>query len=130
MVAAVLGERRAALERLDHEVVGDVAREAEMDGRVDQGLHHQEDVGRARPADRGGHGHELLVVDLELGPQGLQQRARLAALLLGGVRGGEPDGHPAAQAGGRVGHAPDDPAMAEEALQRNGRRPAITDRTS
>ena len=46
----LLGEERAALERLDDEVVGDVAREAEVDGRVDERLHDEEDVGRAGAA--------------------------------------------------------------------------------
>ena len=80
MHAARLGEQRAALERLDHEVVRHVAREAEVDGRVDQRLHDQEDVGRTGAADRGGHGDELLVVDLELHSEAAEQDARLVAL--------------------------------------------------
>ena len=69
MHAARLGEERAALERLDDQVVGDVAREAEVDRGVDERLHDQEDVGRAGAADGGGHRHELLVVDLQLAPR-------------------------------------------------------------
>ena len=70
----LLGEERRALERLDDEVVGDVAREAEVDGRVDERLHDEEDVRRAGAGHRRGHRDELLVVDLELGG-----RARPAA---------------------------------------------------
>jgi len=51
-----------------------------MDGCVDQGLHHQEDIGRAGPADRGGHRHELLVIDLQLDAQGLEKGPGLGAL--------------------------------------------------
>src|SRR5215210_4057292 len=40
----LLGEDGAALERLDDEVVRDVAREAEVDGSVDQRLHDEEHV--------------------------------------------------------------------------------------
>ena len=46
----LLGEERRALERLDDEVVGDVPREAEMDRRVDERLHDEEDVRRAGAA--------------------------------------------------------------------------------
>ena len=123
MVAAVLGEMGAALERLDHQVVGDVAGKAEVHGGVDQGLHDQEDVGRAGPAHGGGHGHELLVVDLELRAERLEQGPGLGALLLGRLRRGVPDGHPATESSRRVGHAPDDPLVPEEALQGRGRGP-------
>ena len=67
--AGLLREERAALERLDHQVVRDVAREAQVHGRVDERLHDQEHIGRPGPADRRGHGHELLVLDLDLGPR-------------------------------------------------------------
>ena len=120
VVARLLREVGRALERLDHQVVGDVPREAEVDGRVDERLHDQEDVGRAGPGDRGGHRHELLVVDLELGAERLEERARLGPLLGGRLRGGVPDRHPATEPGRRVGHAPDDPAVAQVALE--GRR--------
>ena len=119
---ARLREERAALERLDDEVVGDVAREAEVDRGVDQRLHHEEHVGRAAAADRGRHRDELLVVDLDLVAERPQQRARLLALL--GRRLGRrvPDGHPAAEARRRVGHAPHDLAVAEEPADRRRRR--------
>ena len=52
MHARLLGEQGRALERLDDEVVGDVAREAEVDGGVDERLHDEEDVGRAGAATR------------------------------------------------------------------------------
>ena len=109
-----------ALERLDHQVVGDVAREAEVDGRVDERLHDEEHVGRAGAADRGGHGDQLLVVDLELGAEGPEQRRRLLALVLGGLGRRVPDGHAFAQLRRRVGHAADDLVVAEDAGQ--GRR--------
>ena len=99
-----------------------MAREAEVDGRVDQRLHHEEDVGRAGPGDRGRHGDEALVVDLDLVAEGREQRAGLLALRLGGLRGRVPDGHALAELGRRVGHAPDDLAVAEMAHQRPGRR--------
>ena len=83
MVAGLLREPRAALERLDHEVVRDVAREPEMDGRVDQRLHHQEHVGGAGAGHRGRHRDPLLVLDLELGAQRAEQRLRLVALVRG-----------------------------------------------
>ena len=70
----LLREERRALERLDDEVVGHVAREAEVDRGVDERLHDEEDVGRAGAADRGGHRDHLLVVDLELDAE----RARAA----------------------------------------------------
>ena len=74
MVARLLREARAALEGLDDEVVGDVAREAEMDGGVDHRLHHQEHVGGPGARDRGRHRDPLLVLDLEL----RAERARAA----------------------------------------------------
>ena len=46
MHAGLLGEERRALERLDDQVVRDVTREAEVDGGIDERLHHQEDVRR------------------------------------------------------------------------------------
>ena len=121
--ARLLREERAALERLDHQVVGDVAREAEVDRRVDQRLHHQEDVGRAGARDRGGHRDEPLVVDLDL----RAERARGASpacsrCVRGGLGRRVPDGHAAPELGGRVGHAPDHLAMAEVADQRARRR--------
>ena len=67
------------------------------------------------------HRHEPLVVDLELGPEGAQDRARLGALLGGRLGRRVPDRHPAAEPGRRVRHAPHDPAMAEEPLERGGR---------
>ena len=79
--AAGLGEERAALERLDDQVVRDVAREAQVHGGIDERFHDQEHVGRACAADGRGHGHELLVLDLELAPRLPQERARLVALL-------------------------------------------------
>ena len=82
-----LAKRVRALERLDHEVVGDVAREAEVDGGVDERLHDQEDVGRAGPGDGRGHRHHLLVVDLELVPEGAEQGGGLGALLGRAVSG-------------------------------------------
>ena len=50
-IPRLLREEGAALERLDDQVVGDVAREAQVDGRVDERLHDQEDVRRAGAAD-------------------------------------------------------------------------------
>ena len=76
-----LGEGRAALERLDHEVVGDVAREAQVDGGVDQRLHDEEHVRRAGSADRGGHLDEALVLHLQVRAEGAQQDSGLVALL-------------------------------------------------
>ena len=86
VVAGLLGEAGAALERLDDEVVGDVAREAEVDGRVDQRLHDEEHVGRAGARDRGRHRDPLLVLDLELRAERAEQRLRLGALVLGAWR--------------------------------------------
>ena len=117
-----LAKTRRALERLDHEVVRDVAREAEVDGGVDQRLHHQEDVGRPGARHRGGHRHHLLVVDLDLVAERSEQRGGLGALLGRRLRRGVPHGHPAAEAGRRVGHAPDDLVVAEDAGQGRGRR--------
>jgi hypothetical protein len=112
-----LGEGRTALQGLDDQVVGDVAREAQVDRGVDQGLHDQEDVSRPCAADRRGHVHEALVLDLEVGPESLQESPGLVALLLGHLRRGVPDGHTVADLGGRVGHAADDLAVAEQAGQ-------------
>ncbi len=83
VVARLLREAGAALERLDDEVVRDVAREAEVDGGVDQRLHHEEHVGGAGPRHRGRHRDPLLVLDLELRAQRAEQRLRLGALVLG-----------------------------------------------
>ena len=82
-IAGLLREARAALERLDDEVVGDVAREPEVDRGVDQGLHDEEHVGRAGAGDRGRHRDPLLVLDLELRAERPEQRRRLVALLRG-----------------------------------------------
>ncbi len=122
MHAGLLREEGRALERLDHQVVRDVAREPEVDGRVDEGLHDEEDVRRAGPGDRGRHGHEPLVVDLDLVAERRQEHAGLLALGLGGLGGREPDGHALAELGRRVGHAPDDLAVPEVAHQRPGGR--------
>ena len=123
MHARLLREERAALERLDDEVVGDVAREAEVDGRVDQGLHDQEDVGRAGPGDRGRHRDELLVVDLDLRAERAEQRAGLLALRRRTVSGvAYQTVMPAPELGGRVGHAPDDLVVAEGADEGPRRR--------
>ena len=110
-------EHRRALEGLDHEVVGDVAREAEVDGGVDQRLHDEEDVGRAGPADRGRHRHHLLVVDLELMAEGAEQRRRLRSLRLCRLGRGVPDRHALPQAGRGVGHAAHDLIVAEDPSQ-------------
>ena len=98
-----------------------MAREAEVDGRVDERLHDQEDVGGPGPAHGGRHGHEPLVVDLDLMAEGVQQRAGLGALLRGRARRRVPDRHPATQPGRRVRHAPDDLLVAEEPDERRGR---------
>ena len=117
-----LAKSGRALERLDDQVVGDVAREAEMDGRVDERLHHQEHVGRAGAADRGRHGDHLLVVDLEL-----VRRARRAGRRPGPAARRSSPGvayqtvMPLPEPGRRVGHAPDDLVVAEDAGQGRGR---------
>ncbi len=116
--AARLGEERAALERLDDQVVGDVAREAEVDGGVDQRFHDQEDVGRAGAADGGGHGDQLLVVDLHLLAQRAEQYLRLLSLRLGDLGRGVPDGHAPTELRRRVGHAAHDLAVAQSVGQR------------
>jgi hypothetical protein len=59
-MSGALAEERAALERLDDQVVGHVARKAQVDGRVDESFHDQEDVRWPRAADGGGHRHQLL----------------------------------------------------------------------
>ena len=123
MVAGLLGEARAALEGLDHEIVRDVAGEPEMDGRVDQRLHHQEHVGRAGAGDGGRHRDPLLVLDLELRAERGEHRLRLRALIRRGGGRRVPDRHPGADAGGRVGHRSHDLVMAERREQRGGRRP-------
>ena len=126
MHARLLREERRALERLDHQVVGDVAREAEVDGRVDERLHDEEDVGRAGTAHRGRHRDHLLVVDLELGAQRPEERRRLLALRVGRLGRRVPDRHALAEAGRRVGHAADDLVVAEDAGE-GGRRGAGQD---
>ena len=122
VVAGLLREAGAALERLDHEVVGDVAREAEVDGGVDQRLHDEEHVGRAGAGDRGRHRDPLLVLDLQLRAERAQQGAGLVALV--GGRGGRrvPDGHAVADPGRRVGHRPHDLVVAEGRDEGVGRR--------
>ena len=117
MVAARLGEERAALEGLDHEVMGDVAREAEVHRGVDQRLHDQEHVRRAGAAHGGRHRDGLLVVDLDLVAQRPQQGAGLSALVAVVSGRGVPDRHAPSEAGGRVGHAPDDLVVAQDAGQ-------------
>ena len=97
-------------------IVGDVTREAEMDGRIDQRFHHEEDVGGAGPGHGRGPRHELLVVHFQLRTKRPEQGSGLGTLLLGRLRRGVPDRHPLAEAGGRVGHAPDDLVVAEEAV--------------
>ena len=119
----LLREERAALERLDHEVVGDVAREAEVDRRVDQRLHDEEHVGGAGAADGGRHRDHLLVVDLELDAERAEQRRRLLPLLRGRLGRRVPDRHALAEPGRRVGHRPDDLVVAERPDQRRRRRP-------
>ena len=90
-----------------------MAREAEVDGGVDQRLHDQEDVRRAGARDGGRHGHHLLVVDLDLDAQGAEEVSRLLALLGARLRRRVPHRHPFAEASGRVGHCPDDLVVAE-----------------
>ena len=119
----LLGEQRRALERLDDEVVRDVAREAEVDGRVDERLHDEEHVGRAGAADRGRHRDHLLVVDLELEAERTEQGGGLRPLLVGRLGRGVPDRHALAEAGRRVGHAAHDLVVAEDAGQGRGRGP-------
>ena len=77
-----------------------------MDGRVDERLHDQEHVRRAGAADGGRHGHELLVLDLELGAQAAGAAPRSASRWTRrDLWRGVPDGHAPAQLRGRVGHA-------------------------
>ena len=115
---ARLGEGCAALERLDDQIVGDVAREAQMDGRVDERLHDQEHVRRPGAADGGRHGHELLVLDLELVTQAAEERRGLRALWLADRRRGVPHGHPLAQLGRCVGHGTHERLVAEDVGER------------
>ncbi len=126
----LLREERRALERLDDEVVGDVPREAEVDGRVDERLHDEEDVGRAGAADRGRHRDHLLVVDLELGAERAEQGRRLGPLRLGRLGRRVPDGHALAEPGRRVRHAADDLVVAEDrrSAPSSSRRPARSGR--
>ncbi len=123
MHPAGLREEGAPLQCLDHEVVGDVAREAQVDRRVDERLHDQEDVCGAGPADGGRHGDELLVVDRELQSQRAEERAGLRALELAHLRRRVPDGHPATQLSGRVGHAPHQLPVPQDITQRSRRGP-------
>ena len=93
-----------------------------MDCRVDERLHDEKNVGRAGARDGRRHRDHLLVVDLELVAEGSEQRGSLRALRLGRLGRGVPDGHPLAEAGRGVGHAPDDLVMAEVPGQgRSGR---------
>ena len=121
MHAGLLREERRPFERLDHEVVGDVSREAKVHGRVDERLHDEEDVGRPGPADRGGHRDHLLVVDLELEAERPEQCGRLGALRLGRLGGGVPDRHALAEAGGRIRHAADHLVVPEDPGEGRGR---------
>ena len=72
MLLGPLGEGDRPLDRLQHEIMREVAREAEVHGAVDQSLHHQEHVGWAGAADRGRHRDEALVADLKLVTQRAQ----------------------------------------------------------
>ena len=55
MQTGAQGVLGGAEQRLRHQVVGKVAREAEVDAGVDERLHDREQVGRAGPRQRGGH---------------------------------------------------------------------------
>ena len=90
-----LGPRRVlggADERGDDEVVRQLAREAGVHAGIDEGLHHREEVGRARAGERGGHGDELLVVDLTLLPERAERGPRQIALGRGAGRRRGPHG--------------------------------------
>ena len=93
-----------------------------MDGRVDEGLHHEEHVRRAGAGHGRGHGHELLVVDLDLGPEAAQQRRCLHPLVLGCLRGRIPDRHPLAEPGRRVRHRAHHLVVAKDADEGRGGR--------
>ena len=123
MHPGLAGEQRRALERLDDEVVRDVAGEAEMDGRVDERLHHEEHVCRAGAAHGGRHRHHLLVVDLELEAERTEEGGGLGPLLVGGLGSGIPDRHALAEASRRVRHAAHHLVVAEDAGEGRGRGP-------
>ena len=118
MHAARLGEERAALEGLDDEVMGDVAREPEVHGRVDERLHDEEHIGGSGATDRRRHRDHPLVVHRQLGSERFQEGGRLLPLLGGDLRRRVPDRHPLAQSCRRVRHAPHDGAMPEYGRER------------
>jgi hypothetical protein len=92
-----------------------------VDGRIDERFHDEEHIGRAGPETAVAIATNFSSSTLELGPERAEQGARLGALLGGRLRRRVPDGHPPTQPGRRVGHAPDDLAVAEEPLE-GGRR--------
>src|SRR3990172_2471741 len=64
VLASNLGVLRGAQYRLDHHALGHIAAQADMDGAVDPRPPPQEDAAGAPGADRRGHVHLLLVVDV------------------------------------------------------------------
>ena len=117
----LLREEGRSLQRLDDEIVRDVTWKPEVDGRVDERLHDQEDVRRAGTADRGGHSDHLLVIDFELDAEGAEQRGGLGALIVGRLGRGVPDGHALSEPRRGVWHATDHLVVAQDAGQGRGR---------
>src|SRR4051812_47596324 len=92
-----------------------------MHRRVDERLHDEEDIGWACAADGGGHGHELLVVDLKLLAERPEQDSRLVALRIRHFRSAVPDRHALTELRRSVWHTTHDLTVIERIAQGLGR---------
>src|SRR5919201_2512667 len=95
-----------------------VTRKTKVYRAVNQRLHHQKDIGRPRPTDGRGHGHEPFITNLELMPEGAEESFCLLPLNLRGLGSRVPDVDALADLGRGVWHHPDDGRVAEPFAQR------------